>query len=182
MNLIFIDLETSGLDPATGEILEIGMLAVDPRTMRELAAWSTPLKAKCFTGEWHPKVVEMHTASGLLAELRSGPQNLKLAAGGFPDVREAEAHAVGFFNGNRGRTDPGWSPLCGANPDFDRRWLERHMPALARCFHYRSFDSNFCWQLRQFVTGGGQEKVGVAHRALADCRQSIQTIREFLGG
>jgi oligoribonuclease (3'-5' exoribonuclease) len=186
MNLIFLDLETSGLDETNprAEILEIGMLAVCSRSLRELAAWSTPIKAHCFTGEWHAEVVEMHSASGLLAELQGPRQHLTLEAGGLPTLAQAQAMAVGFFCANGGRTHLGQSPLCGANPDFDRRWLKaRGMPQLEALFHYRSFDTNCFWQLRNFIAGQpAANKAGTAHRSLADCRQSVQTLRSFLGG
>jgi oligoribonuclease (3'-5' exoribonuclease) len=186
MNLIFLDLETTGTDETNprAEILEIGMLAIHPQTLQELAAWSTPIKAHCFTGEWDPKVVEMHSASGLLDELRGPRSHLQFAAGGLPTLAEAQAQAIGFFAANGGRTHLGQSPLCGANPDFDRRWLKaRGMPQLENLFHYRSFDTNCFWQLRNFIAGQpAANKAGTAHRALADCRQSVQTLRTFLGG
>jgi oligoribonuclease (3'-5' exoribonuclease) len=186
VNLIFLDLETSGLDETNprAEILEIGMLAIHPQSLRELAAWSTPIKAHCFTGEWDPKVVEMHSSSGLLAELRGPRSHLQFAAGGLPSLSEAQAQAVGFFAAHGGRTHLGQSPLCGANPDFDRRWMKaRGLSDLEKMFHYRSFDTNCFWQLRNFIAGQpAANKAGTQHRALADARQSVQTLRSFLGG
>lgn len=179
---VWLDYECSCLDEndPRAELLEIAMVAVEPRTLRELGAWTTPLKSRVFTGEWRPEVVEIHTASGLLAELRSGRQHLKLEAGGFPTVLEAEAQAIGFL-GYYGAL--GQSPICGANPGFDKAWMRKHMPRLADSFHYRVFDTNFCFQLERFIRGTDDyQKRDVAHRALADCRASIQTLRNFLGG
>ncbi len=183
MNLIFLDLETTGLDEATGEILEIGMLAVNPRNLQELAAWSTPVNPSSgFYAKMDPRVVEMHTASGLLEELRGPRSYTKLEAGGLPGLAQAEAWAIACFDNWGGATVDGKSPLCGSNPGFDRRWLRRWMPALEQRFLYRDFDSNFTFQLARFVFGQDTKKEHTHHRALADCRQSVQTIRTFLGG
>lgn len=185
MNLIFLDLETSDLDweAPRAQLLEIGMLAVCPRSLRELAAWSTPIQAHLHVGEWHPKVVEMHSANGLLEELRGPRAHLTFEAGGFPTLAQAQAQAVEFFFANGGASAAGKSPLCGANvQDFDRLWLKRMMPDLERCFGHRAFDSSAFWQLCDFVTGTQQQSSSTAHRALDDCRQSVQTVRNFLGG
>lgn len=99
MNLVFVDLETTGLDHTApeAELLELALVAVDARTLAEVAHWSTPIKARCHTGEWHPRVYEMHANSGLLLELRSERSLLKFEAGGLPTLEQAESVALQFM-------------------------------------------------------------------------------------
>lgn len=183
---IFLDLETTGLDPDAGGILEIGLVAVD-RTLTELAHWASPVKPS--HGDWlsllDGYVYEMHSGSGLLGELTSERVHLKFEAGGLPDLKQAEAVAVAFVQqfgppqDSRGRPT---AIMCGANVgSFDRGWLRVHMPALDAAFHYRSLDSNFCFLAEQFLTGGPVTKGETRHRALEDARQSVDTVRKFFG-
>ena len=186
-HLVFIDIESSGLDPnAPGaEILELALVAVDPRTLTEVAHWSSPLNAKAHTGEWHPRVVQMHQENGLLDDLRGPRSHLTFAAGGWPWVHEAEAVACAFMAAYAPMTPDrngnliGWSPMCGANVgSFDRPWIRKFMPKLDECFHYRCIDSNTAFLVDQYVFGlSNGVKTDCAHRALADARQSVETLR-----
>lgn len=189
MNLIILDTETTGLldeatgaPPPDGEILEIGMLAVDPRSLVELAAFATVIKPSSgFFSKLHPKVVEMHQKSGLLDELRGPRSYLKVEAGGLPERELAERWAVHFFNANGG-FDGQKSPLCGYSPEFDRAWLRARMPGLHGCFSYRNHDVNFTWQSLWFATGARHVKTDAPpHRALADCRHTLAQLRRFFG-
>ncbi len=178
--LIFLDLETTNLSPDDGEILELGMLAIEYCTLREVAAVSTCLKVSSgFMGKMEEKVIAMHEASGLLEDVRGQRANLAASAGGWPLPAECEAQAIGWMNYHGGQRS--W--LAGYNPDFDRRWLKRHMPRLEANFHYRSFDVNFVHGLRELITGQREEKKqGVTHRALDDCRHAAAALRSFVGG
>lgn len=182
MNLVFIDLETTGLDhDAPGaEILEIALVAVDARTLTEVAHWHTPVKARCHTGEWHPRVVEMHQDSGLLAELRGPRSHLRHEAGGLPTLAEAEAVALQFMAAYAGGVDGVPSPMCGANVgSFDRQWVRRFMPKLDQAFHYRCLDSNAQFLVGSFVFGLSTSKDHTEHRALSDARASVDTLRKL---
>ncbi len=197
MNLIFLDLETTGVltpqgnVPAGGCILELAMLAVHPQTLQEVHAFSTPIAVapQVFADlqRDNPFVYDMHTQNGLIAEILAGRAPSRRGPdrdSDLPSVAEAEAMAMRWFDMAGGATDQGRSPLCGANVHFDLRWLQQAgMPGLALTFNHRILDSNFCWQIGEFICGRpAQKKLDVAHRALADCRQSVQTIRTFLGG
>ncbi len=74
-SVIFIDLESSGTDPNQHEILELAMIAVEYVSLREIAAVTTCINVSSgFCGNMDPYVFQMHTNSGLLAEL-NGPRS-----------------------------------------------------------------------------------------------------------
>lgn len=175
---IFLDLETTCLDPddASAAVLELAMLAVDPRTLQPRMAFSSPVRLYGDSGQMRPDVFEMHTASGLLAECATAP-----------DAHEVYEAAAAFFHAAGGRMDEvKWrSPLCGANGgDFDRRWLRYYAPALHELFHYRVFETNTFWLLDAWVAGTWaqpKQRSAAAHRALPDCYDSLDATREHVG-
>ena len=170
MTLICLDLETTGLDPQVDLILEIGMIAIDESTFRETASYSAvvrPLSWDSLRKTLHPKVREMHEASGLYAAVEG--EGVPLA--------DAVDRAVAFYDkhafGER-------SPLMGANPDFDRGFLRVDARQLERKFHYRNFDTNAFWLLREMLVGrdAAGTKPAAPHRALGDCRLALRTVHE----
>lgn len=197
-NWIWLDLETTCLDertPADAHILEIGLIAVDAR-LNEVAHWGSAIKfprgdladvlRRCGT-------FELHQNSGLYGEL-TGPRAIReFAAGGLPTLAEAEAVACQFVQtfappvmqprrDGQGEYMAAGSPLCGSNVGkFDWPWIREQMPKLAAMFHYRAYDSNFCFMSEQRFGGGPSVKAETRHRALDDCRQSIDTVRRFFG-
>ncbi len=189
---IWIDLETPDLDPEAGQPLEIGLIAVDAQ-LNEVAHWGSAIKP--FHGDLvglldRCGTLEMHQASGLLAELTGARSLLRFEAGGLPTLAEAEAVACQFVEAfappvfaprrdGKGQYMVASSPMCGANVGFDRAWLKRHMPKLAAMFHYRNYDTNFSFMSEQRFGGGPSEKTEVRHRALDDCWQSIAGVRKF---
>lgn len=185
---IFLDLETTGLDATAGDILEIGLVAVD-RRLQEVAHWASPVKPSRGDSLAPPRMVdrvrEMHAGNGLLGELVSERVHLRFDAGGLPTCAEAEAVACRFVRQFGPPPDASSRPtaiMCGANiGSFDRQWLKVHMPALEAMFHYRSVDTNFTFLSEQFLTGGPTLKGETRHRALDDCRQAIASVRRFFG-
>ena len=170
---IWLDCETTGLDATAGSILELAVVATDPEApeYRELAAQSWLINPP---GLWLDaldlRVLEMHTASGLIADV--------LARG--VGVADAEAGLVSFLQ-YFGNPAPGREPIAGSSPHFDRRWLDVHMPTAARYFSHRVFDAS---TLKRFALDHGcaawdqhDGSGGAAHRALADVRYSIETAR-----
>lgn len=182
--IFFVDVETTGLYPVEqNRILEIGIMAVSEPDFVELDAWSTPvfhddglkiLAANAF-------VFDMHEESGLNGELRA------MAKGEAPKVtpRQALLEALAFVNRHavNCQLDDRGKPevfLCGANPQFDRDYIQSWMPDLAKRFHHRVFDVNTLFLLRRFILGGPRAKFGTAHRTLADCRQALAGIHDFV--
>lgn len=187
--LIFCDLETTGLDQYApqGLVLELGLLAVSEPDFVEIDSYSTAIQwlpEQLDAAKMDPFVLEMHTKSGLLDEIRANPMKLR-AQGGLPTRGQVQFEAGAFINRHaadamideRGRAE---IVLCGANPDFDRRWMQVHLPDIASKFHYRNFDINSLWLLKRWLFGGERAKFGQAHRALADCREAVATVHKFV--
>jgi oligoribonuclease len=187
--LIFADTETTGLEPKSGQLLlEVGLLAVSEPDFAEIDAWSTPI-------QWLPEQLDaalagndfvrrMHTENGLLAELGASPMKLR-EQGGLPSLGQAQIEAKAFVNrhSKNAQIDAYGRPeivLCGANPEFDRKWLAVFMPDLAAKFHYRNFDINSLWLLKRWLLGGEAVKFGQKHRVLADCREAVATVHKFV--
>lgn len=173
-HLIFLDLETTGLREDKDPILELAMVAVALPTFAVVAEFSNVIRPDIWSTvkrNLHEKVATMHAASGLSAELDSG-------AGVAAHI--VEGLAVNFVNAHAPQTLAWHTPLAGANPDFDRRFLRKQMPKLHRAFSYRSFDVRTLTLLSDWVSGT-QLSEGAPHRALADCRKAISDVRRFLG-
>lgn len=166
--MLFLDLETTGLNPQDpgAAILEVALVACQVPQFRELDHFTTPVRrsvegADPLTG-CDDYVRNMHTESGLAALIPGGMGR-----------KDAEAAAVAFYNKH---CSGARVYLGGSNPDFDRRWLDFHMPALAKKFHYRNLDINSLFILKEYMIG--REKSGTAHRALDDCRQAIRGVHD----
>jgi oligoribonuclease len=173
-NLIWIDLEMTGLDPDQDSVLEIATVVTD-KSLNILAEGPefavrhelTRLEAM---DDWNRN---QHRKSGLWQRV------LHSTTG----IAEAEALTMDFLN----RWVPaGKSPMCGNSICQDRRFLYRLMPRLERFFHYRNLDVSTIKELaRRWAPeiGKGFAKDS-AHTALSDVRDSIAELRyyrQFMG-
>jgi len=175
---LFADTETTGLSPSAPKatILELGLLAVEVPAFREIDAWSSvvvaPDRASDVLEGADDYVRNMHTQSGLKSELEAALRPLA-SGGAIPDLASVQAKAIQFYNRHcSGRK----VYLGGANPSFDQLWLARFMPQLSAKFHYRPFDTNALFQLREALIG--VEKSGQRHRVLDDCRQAVKVVHQ----
>jgi oligoribonuclease len=167
--LIWIDLEMTGLDPASDSILEIATIVTD-RDLVVLAegpslAIRHDLPALEAMDEWNRGT---HRRSGLWDRVLASPHGLA----------EAEALTCDFLSA---WVPAGKSPMCGNSICQDRRFLARLMPRLERWFHYRNLDVSTLKELaRRWAPSvvEGVAKQG-AHTALADARESIEELRHY---
>ena len=168
-NLIWIDLEMTGLNPDENRIIEIAT-AVTDKELTVLAegpvfAIFQPDDVLAGMDEWNTR---QHAQSGLTERVRASQVS----------EREAEALTLEFL---RQHVDHGASPICGNSICQDRRFLIRHMPDLAAYFHYRNLDVS---TLKIFAklwlpeVGNRFEKKSV-HLALADIHDSIRELRFY---
>ena len=168
-NLIWIDLEMTGLDPDTDTILEIATLVTDSQ-LNVLAegpelAIRHPLARLEAMDDWNRNT---HSRSGLWQRVLDSEV----------DLARAEALTVEFLTH---WVPAGKSPICGNSIGQDRRFLVRHMPRLERYFHYRNLDVSTLKELaRRWAPDvlAGVEKVG-AHTALSDIRESVKELAHY---
>ncbi|MCY4451243.1 MAG: oligoribonuclease [Immundisolibacterales bacterium] len=168
-NLIWIDLEMTGLRPDRHHIIEVATVVTDS-DLDILAhgpdlVISQPENVLAGMNEWN---VEHHSRSGLLEEVRASRCTLA----------EAERKTVEFV---QGWVPSGASPICGNSICQDRRFLSRYMPDLERWFHYRNLDVSTIKILAQRWAPEVARafRKANAHRAPDDILESIRELRHY---
>lgn len=168
-NLIWIDLEMTGLDPDRDLILEIATVITDKHLVvlaeGPMLAIHQSDDVLAAMDEWNTR---QHTSSGLVERVRESTMT----------VQSAEQQTLVFL---REYVDPNISPMCGNSICQDRRFLVRHMPELAKYFHYRHLDVSTLKILAHLWSPGSAdafEKTST-HLALADIHDSIRELRYY---
>jgi len=165
-NLIWIDLEMTGLCTQNDTIIEIATIVTD-KYLNELAegpVLAIHQSSETMDGmdEWNTR---QHGESGLTARVLESEI----------DAREAELATLAFL---REWVDEGASPMCGNSICQDRRFLAREMPQLEAYFHYRNLDVStlkiLAAQWAPSVANGFDKES--AHLALSDIRDSIDEL------
>lgn len=168
-NLIWIDLEMTGLDTQSDTIIEIATIITDS-DLNILAegpvfAISTPDMVLNRMDDWNKT---QHGQSGLVDRIRRSSVKLE----------EAEAETIAFLSKY---VESGRSPMCGNSICQDRRFLARQMPQLERFFHYRNLDvssvKELVYRWRPDILASFEKKG--SHLALDDIRDSIRELRHY---
>lgn len=168
-NLVWLDLEMTGLNPNKCAIIEIATIVTDsqlnilaegpaiaiqqdPEALKTMEKWSR----------------DTHTKSGLLRRVEASTVS----------TQEAEERTLEFI---KHYCPPKSSPLCGNSIGHDRRFLERYMPTLFEYFHYRNIDVSTLKELvhRWFPDGPHAPTKKGSHLAQEDIRESINELIFF---
>jgi oligoribonuclease len=168
-NLIWVDMEMTGLDPEGDVVIEIATIITDTdlNTLAEGPVIAVKQSDERLSGmdEWN---TSHHTASGLVDRVRASQD----------DEASATRRTLEFLQLH---VPAGASPMCGNSICQDRRFMARHMPELEAYFHYRNLDVSTLKILVQRWAPGleaGFTKKG-AHLALDDIRESIEELRYY---
>jgi len=168
-NLIWIDMEMTGLQPDADRIIEIAMLVTDPQL--ELVAEGPvlvvhqPDEVLEAMDTWNRST---HKKSGLIDRVRASSLS----------EADAERAALQFLEQHVPANN---SPMCGNSICQDRRFLARWMPRLEAHFHYRNLDVSTLKELvrrwePELMKGFAKEG---RHEALADIHESIQELKFY---
>ncbi len=170
-NMVWIDLETTGLDVNDRVILEIATIVTD-KDLNVLSEGPDlvihqPDRDLAEMDEW---CMKQHRTSGLIEEVHHSTISLA----------QAEAETLAFVSSY---CPPRSCPLCGNSICFDRRFLIRHMPKLDAFLSYRNVDVS---TMKELVTRWHQEEmksIGNSktskHRAMSDIWESIAELRHY---
>jgi oligoribonuclease len=168
-NLVWIDLEMTGLSPETDRIIEIAVVVTDPHlkvrvegpvfaihqsdeTLNKMDAWNKGT----------------HGKSGLIDRVKASTV----------DEAQAQAAVIAFL---KQYVPAGKSPMCGNSICQDRRFLAKDMPQLESFFHYRNLDVSTLKELARRWKPGLIEgfKKAQKHTALADIHESIEELAYY---
>ncbi|WP_405426745.1 oligoribonuclease [Micromonospora sp. NBC_00617] len=169
--LVWIDCEMTGLDLGSDKLIEVAALVTDPDLNVLGDGVDVVIHADEAALEAMPEIVQtMHAKSGLTEEVRRSAVTLA----------EAEDRVLEYVS--TFVKDPRTAPLCGNSIATDRGFIARDMPRLDAHLHYRMIDvssiKELCrrWYPRVYF---GQPQKGLAHRALADIRESIRELEYY---
>lgn len=168
-NLIWIDLEMTGLDPNKERIIEIATIVTDCdlNVIEEgpVLAINQPTALLDAMDEWCTRT---HGASGLTQRVKDSKVT----------IAEAEAATLAFL---RRHIEEGASPMCGNSVHQDRRFMVNEMPELEAFFHYRNLDVSTLKELavRWHPELPKKFKKAGTHLALDDIRESIAELRFY---
>lgn len=168
-NLIWVDLEMTGLDPKQDSIIEIATVVTDS-ALNVLAegpviAIQTPQAKLDAMDEWNQK---HHGSSGLIERIQNSTVSMA----------EAEQQTLDFLSQY---VPKGKSPMCGNSICQDRRFMVEEMPKLEAFFHYRNLDVSTLKELaRRWAPEiySGHNKKG-SHKALEDILESIDELKYY---
>ena len=168
-NLVWIDMEMTGLDPDNDRIIEVAAVVTDPN-LNILA--EGPVFAIHQSDETLDKMDAWnkgtHGRSGLIDRVKASTVN----------EAEAEEQLIAFL---RQWVPAGKSPMCGNSICQDRRFMARGMPKLEAFFHYRNLDvstlKELCRRWKPELASGFKKHQ--KHTALADIVESIEELRYY---
>ena len=168
-NLVWVDMEMTGLDPDRDRVIEIAAIVTDPNlnVLAEGPVFVIHQPDEVLDGmdAWNKGT---HGRSGLIERVKASTIT----------EEQASAEMVAFL---KQFVPAGKSPMCGNSICQDRRFMARHMPTLEAFFHYRNVDvstlKELCRRWRPELIAGFKKHQ--LHTALADIRESVEELRYY---
>jgi oligoribonuclease len=168
-NLVWVDMEMTGLDPDTDKIIEVAVVVTDPQ-LNVLA---------------EGPVFAIHQSDAVLDKMDSWNKGTHGRSGLIDRVKastvteaDAEAALIAFL---KNFVPTGKSPMCGNTICQDRRFMARGMPKLEAFFHYRNLDvstlKELCRRWKPELASGFKKHQ--KHTALADIIESVEELRYY---
>ncbi|MBP3438218.1 MAG: oligoribonuclease [Sutterella sp.] len=168
-NLIWIDMEMTGLQPEVNRVIEVAAVITDKELniLHEGPVVAVHQSDEVLSGmdDWN---TETHTRSGLVKRVREST------------IDETECERI-FIETFRRFVPEGKSPMCGNTIGQDRRFMARWLPNLERYFHYRYVDVS---TLKELARRWAPEHVksfpkSTRHQALSDIQESIDELKHY---
>lgn len=166
-NLVWIDLEMTGLDPRQDVILQLGLIITN-RTLSVLERYVVDVwQPDDALAKMVPFVRQMHEKNGLIERCRKSPD----------DLRKVERDVMERVTG--------WCPyrpvLCGNTIHSDRKFIDTYMPTLSGYLHYRMIDVSSLKVLSQlwYPEAKYEKPKSAEHDALFDIEQSIAELLHY---
>ena len=168
-NLIWIDMEMTGLQPEVNRVIDVAAMITDKELniLHEGPVVAVHQSDEVLDGmdDWN---TETHTRSGLVKRVREST------------IDETECERI-FIETFRRFVPEGKSPMCGNTIGQDRRFMARWLPNLERYFHYRYVDVS---TLKELARRWAPEHVksfpkSTRHQALSDIQESIDELRHY---
>ncbi len=168
-NLVWIDMEMTGLDPDKDRIIEVAAIVTDPNlnVLAEGPVFAIYQPDEVLDGmdAWNKGT---HGRSGLIDRVKASTVT----------EAQAEAEMIDFLSKY---VPAGKSPMCGNSICQDRRFMARHMPKLESFFHYRNLDVSTLKELcrrwkPELIAGFKKHQL---HTALADIRESVEELQYY---
>jgi oligoribonuclease len=168
-NLIWVDMEMTGLDPEAERIIEVAVVVTDPQLniLAEGPVFAIHQSDELLNGmdAWNKGT---HGRSGLIERVKASTVT----------EADAEAELLAFL---RKYVPNGKSPMCGNTICQDRRFMVRTMPKLEAFFHYRNLDvstlKELCRRWKPELASGFKKHQ--KHTALADILESIEELKYY---
>lgn len=169
MNLIWLDMEMTGLNPETDRIIEVAMIVTDSQlnvvAESPVLVIRQPDEVLDGMDDWNKNT---HGKSGLIEKVKAST------------LGEAEAEQM-LLDFMAQYVPPRITPMCGNTIHQDRRFMVRWMPKLEEYFHYRNLDvstlKELCKRWKPEVARGVVKRG--KHEALADILESIEELRYY---
>lgn len=169
-DLLWLDMEMTGLEPTTDKPLEIALIATD-WDFKEIATLDSGI------GQPAEVITPLLDANPFYKKFPANKKALLKLCGHSPDIAVVERQVMDFVKAHFDTTRP--VLLAGNSIHQDRRFIRAHMPFFEQQLHYRMLDVS-AWKMVFEGKFQKEFKKSEAHRALDDIRESIEELKFYL--